>query len=106
MKKKLSARIIYISALIINFYLLPCLIRDAGGAMLFMLCVMPLLTLMCSLLYGVKYGYSWLLPLFAAVLFIPSIFIFYNLSAWVYAAFHAALAAAGCGIGRLFYQKT
>jgi hypothetical protein len=40
-----------------------------------------------------------------AILFAPTIFIFYNTSAWVYIITYAIVALVGNGIGRIFYRK-
>lgn len=105
MKKKLIAFIPYIIVLAADFYLLPCLINDTGIAMLMMLCVMPLITFICSVIYGVRQGFDFLLPITAVILFIPTIFIYYNESAWVYVIIYGIVSIAGNGIGRLFYKK-
>ncbi len=105
MKKKLITLLPYLIALAIDFYLLPFLARSTGAAMLLMLCVMPFIALISAILYGVRHGFCLILPLAALVLFIPTLFIHYNLSAWVYAVAYAVIVLAGNGIGRLFYGK-
>ncbi len=102
MKKRLAPLTPYLAALAIDFYLLPFLARDTGTAMLLMLCVMPLIALVTGVLYGTRRGFGLLLPIAALVLFVPTIFIHYNASAWVYAPVYAALVLAGTGIGRIF----
>lgn len=105
MKKKLIAFILCIIILGIDFYLLPFLIKDTGTAMLLMLCVMPLVALASSVAYGIYRGFSITPAIAALVLFIPTIFIHYNSSAWIYAVVYALIALAGIGIGRVFYKK-
>lgn len=105
MKKKLLALIPYAIALVINFYALPFLIQDTGLGMLMMLLVIPLLTFICSVIYGVRQGFDFLLPVTATILFAPAIFIFYNVSAWIYIIAYAVISLAGNGIGRIFYKK-
>lgn len=105
MKKKLLALIPYAIALVLNFYVLPLLIKDTGMGMLMMLMVIPLITFICAVIYGVRQGFDFLLPIVATVLFVPTIFIFYNASAWVYIIAYAVIALAGNGIGRIFYKK-
>ena len=105
MKKKLLALMPYAIVLVVNFYVLPLLIRDTGLAMVIMLFVIPFLTFVCAAIYGVRQGFDFLLPIVAAVLFAPSIFIFYNASAWIYIIAYAVIALAGNGIGRIFYKK-
>ena len=89
----------------LEFYLLPLLMRDTGGAMLLMLLVMPLTAFLTAAVYGVFRGFSLLLPLGAGVLFLPSVFLVYNASAWVYGIVYAVVVLAGNGLGRAFYRK-
>lgn len=105
MKNRLTALAPYILALAVNFYLLPLLMRDTGTAMLLMLCVMPLAAFVTALACGMRRGFSPLLPAAAFVLFLPTIFIHYNSSAWVYAVAYAVIVLAGNGVGLIFYGK-
>lgn len=105
MKKKLLGALPYIAALAVNFYLLPRLISDTGTAMVLMLCAMPLLTFIISLLYGVRQGFSFLLPAAAMALFAPTVLLYYNETAWLYMPVYGVLSLAGNGVGRIFYRK-
>lgn len=105
MKKKLAALIPYALVLAAEFYLLPLLIRDTGTAILLMLCVMPLAALVCGVICGVRQGFGILLPLVAMVLFAPTIFIYYNVTAWVYIPVYGVVVLAGIGVGNFFYRK-
>lgn len=105
MKKKWIAFILCIIILAVDFYLLPCLINDTGMAMIMILCVMPLIAFICSLIYGVRQGFNILLPVAAVILFLPTVFIYYNESAWVYAVIYGIVSVAGNSMGRLFYKK-
>ena len=87
------------------FYLLPLLVRDTGGAMLLMLCVIPLTALSAGVISGVRLGFGLTLSLAALVLFAPSIPIFYNGSAWVYAPFYALLVLAGSALGGTLHGR-
>ena len=46
-----------------------------------------------------------LLPLAALLLFLPTVFLFYNFSACVYAPAYALIVLAGNGAGKLFHGK-
>ncbi|MBD5102583.1 MAG: hypothetical protein HDT27_07825 [Subdoligranulum sp.] len=105
MKKNIAAFAPYLIALGIDFYLLPLLAKDTGSAMLLMLCVMPLIALATGVLYAVRRGFGLLPSLAALILFVPTIFMFYNSSAWVYSVAYAVLVLAGTGIGTIFYHK-
>ena len=105
MKKKILALLPYVIVLAIIFYVLPLLIKDTGSGMFMLLLVIPLLTLICAVIYGVRQGFDFLLPVTATILFAPTIFIFYNRSAWVYIIAYAVIALVGNGIGRAFHKK-
>lgn len=105
MKKKRTSALPYLAVLAVNFYLLPFLAKDTGAAMVLMLCVMPLVTFVASIAYGARSGFLLLLPAAAAVLFIPTIWIHYNGTAWVYSVIYGLIALAGTGMGTLFYRK-
>lgn len=105
MKKKLLALLPYAITLAIAFYVLPLLIKDTGMGMFMLLLVIPLLTFICAVVYGVRHGFDFLLPIAAVILFAPTIFIFYNASAWVYIIAYPVITLVGNGIGRAFHKK-
>ncbi len=105
MKRKLTGLLPYIAVLGLDFYLLPLLMRDTGGAMFVMLCLMPLGAFITAVIYGARRGFSLLLPAAALALFVPAVFIYYNSSAWVYALAYAVIVLAGNGLGRVFFGK-
>lgn len=105
MKQRAAAFVPYGILLGIDFYLLPLLAKDTGTAMLLMLCVMPLAAFTAALIYGMRRGFSILLPIIAVLFFIPTLFLYYNLSAWGYAAVYAAVVLAGNSLGKLLYRK-
>ena len=91
----------YLGGIVATFYLLPLCMRDTGGAMLILLFAMPVLCLAISFAYGRKRGFHPLYPLAVCLCFLPSIWIFYNESALIYAAVHGALALLGSFLGGL-----
>lgn len=105
MKKKSLAQGLYVVLLLVDFYLLPLLIKDTGSGIFLLLIMMPSLVFLGAVIYGLRCGLHWFLSLAAAVLFLPSIFLFYNESAWIYSVIYGAVAAAGNGVGRIFYHK-
>ena len=106
MKKRLLRLVPYAIVLAVDFYLLPALIRDTGAAMLLMLCVMPLIAFVIGVVFGAVNGFDITLTVISIILFLPTIFIFYNYTAWVYVIAYGAIVLAGNGIGRLFHGKT
>lgn len=95
MKKSLP----YVLLLLLDFYLLPVWIRGTGSAVLMLLCIIPAVCFLCSVLYGFRRGISLYYPLLAAALFVPSLFIYYNISAWVYLVIYGILAFLGEALG-------
>lgn len=87
-----------------DFYVLPFLIRDTGSAIILLLVIMPVVCFCISAFYGMKYGFSLFLPLCAALLFVPSLFVFYNISAWVYAIVFGIVSVAGEFLGILGHR--
>ena len=92
---KFKKNIIFYILLIINFYVIPCFIKDTGSAMLVMLIILPFICLVTSIFYGIKNGFDLWYVLILAIIFIPSIFIFYNSSAWVYVILYSIIAIIG-----------
>jgi hypothetical protein len=93
--------------LVINavaFYLFPILIKDTGSAMVIMLIGIPVLCFGAAVVFGVKNSFKWYYPAAVALLFVPTIFIFYNSTAWVYIIAYGLIALAGNYIGKLFFK--
>ena len=105
MKQKLTALLPCALLLCADFYLLPLLIRDTGSAMLLLLAAMPLAAFLLAVHWGLRQGFCPLLSMAALALFLPSLPLFYNISAWVYGVFYALVVLAGTGVGRLFQGK-
>lgn len=81
--------------MLINFYLLPLFIADTGSAMVVLLVLIPAVCFAISVVYGLKNGFRLEYPAITAVLFIPSVFIYYNSSAWVYIVAYGVIALLG-----------
>lgn len=105
MKKTLSKIIPYITVLAADFYILPWLIRDTGAAMLLMLFVTPLISFVCAVVYGFRLGFDFIFPIMVMILFTPTIFIYYNSSAWPYIIAYGVISFVGIGIGRIFHKE-
>jgi hypothetical protein len=103
--KKLRDMIPYLAVIVLDFYLLPFLIRDTGSAMLMLLIVVPLICFVCSLVYGIKKSFNLAYTIVVAILFIPTILIFYNSTAWVYIFGYGAIALVGNAIGMVFSKR-
>lgn len=87
------------------FYLVPFIIKDTGSAIFVLLLIFPLASFIVGVVFGAKYGFNWGLPVVVAILFIPTIFIFYNASAWGYSPAYGIINLVGVGIGTFLYRK-
>lgn len=81
------------------FYLLPLLIQDTGSGMAILLAMIPAVCLVASVVFGRNHGFCWGYPPAVALLFLPTLFLFYNASAWVYVVGYAVVALLGNAIG-------
>jgi hypothetical protein len=103
--EKLKKSIIFYILLIIDFYAIPWLIKDTGSAMIVMLIIIPLICFVTSIFYGLKNGFDFGYVLIVALIFVPSIFIFYNSSAWIYVAVYTVVALLGNLIALLLGKR-
>lgn len=93
--EKLKKNMVFYLLLLIDFYIIPLVIKDTGSAMIVMLAIIPLICLIISVFYGIRNGFDYWYIWSVAIIFIPSIFIFYNPSAWVYAIGYGVIALIG-----------
>ncbi|MBX9165551.1 hypothetical protein HCG64_11010 [Coprobacillus sp. K06] len=91
--------------ILIAFYIVPMLIKDTGSGMFILLIVIPLITLITSLIYGLRNTVDFIYPLIVAILFIPTLFIYYNTSAWVYVIAYSMIALIGELLGKTLQRK-
>lgn len=99
---KIKKALPFYIAMLCNFYLLPLLIQNTGSAMIMLLIAIPVICFAISVVYGMKNGFHFEYAAIVAVLFIPSIFIFYNVSAWIYIAGYGMIALLGNLVSLLF----
>ena len=92
---KLKKNIVFYILLFIDFYVIPSFIKDTGSAMIVMLIIIPLICLLTSVFYGIRNGFDFWYILIVAIMFTPSIFMFYNSSAWVYVVGYTVIALLG-----------
>lgn len=98
---KLKGMLPFLAGMLVVFYLLPLLVRDTGSGMFVLLGLVPLCCFALALAYGLMRPFSPLYALFCALLFLPTLWIFFNESAWVYIPAYGAIALLGSGIGAL-----
>lgn len=97
--------LIYI-LLILNYYVIPPLfIIDTGSGMFILLIFVPLMVFFLSLLYSKIKGFKWYFSIVVSLLWIPSVYIFYNDSALVYCLIYCAVSFTGQLIGNFFKKQ-
>lgn len=47
----------YLLVIIIDFYILPLLIRDTGSAMIMLLIILPFICFVSSVFYGIRHSF-------------------------------------------------
>ncbi|WP_276885805.1 hypothetical protein [Anaerococcus lactolyticus] len=97
--EKLKQMLPYLLIMIGIFYVSPMLIIDTGSGMFILLVLVPLACLLTSLAYGFKNFFTLTFPILVMLIFIPSIFIFYNDSAIVYVFAYGAISLVGSFLG-------
>lgn len=101
--KQIGKKLIpYTIILIVVFYLIPIVTKvDTRVELIITLLIVlnPLACIGTGAIFGLKHGFKPYFLMLAALLFIPSIFIFYNSSALLYFILYMFLSAVGLGIG-------
>jgi hypothetical protein len=96
----------FLLVIISAFYLLPPLIGGTGAGMLILLIVIPVICFVCSLSFGIKHSFNIVYVILVALLFIPTIYIFYNNSACVYVLAYGVIALIGNIIGAAICKRS
>ena len=105
LKMKIKQLWSFLLIIIISFYLLPLMIKDTGSGMLVLLVALPVISFICSLIYGLKNGFQPLFSILLMALFIPSVFLIYNSSAMFYAPIYGVLSFIGMYMGYQISKK-
>lgn len=71
------------------------MIKDTGSGMLVLLVALAVISLICSLIYGLKNGFQPLFSILLMTLYIPSVFLIYNSSAMIYVPIYRVLSFIG-----------
>ena len=101
MKKYFKEIIILILQLLV-FYVLPIFMDTYNPFGMVLLII--LLTFILSIIIGIilKNKKKYLYPMIISLLFIPSVFIFYNESALIHSIWYLVVSYIGLGLGTLF----
>lgn len=102
---KIKKNWVYYFIIFITFYLIPILIQNTGSGMFILLIVIPLITLITSIIYGLRNVFDFIYPLIVAILFILTLFIYYNASAWTYLLVYSMIAVIGELLGKTLQKK-
>lgn len=92
----------------IVYYIVPmvAIVLNIFELLVFSMVVLfPIVTFVCALMSAKKYGFSWIYTITISVLFIPTVFIYYNLSALVYLLMYATASILGNMIGDFIKKK-
>ena len=95
--KKIQNQIPYLLFMVLAFYGFPLIDRESG--MLTLLILFPLVCLLSAFVYGVKYSFSLVYSILIMVVFIPTIFIFYNETASIYVGIYGVISIIGNLLG-------
>jgi len=85
----------YIAPLICTF--VPDFSFIFAIALLFI--IFPAMCFLCGVVYGVKNGFSLVLPVWIGLIFVPALLIYYNYTAWSYSAAFLVITLLGSAIG-------
>lgn len=101
MKEILRKYFVYIVIIVLSLYVLPLLIQDTGSAMAVLLTYIPIIVFVTSFIFGIKNHFPYVLPAIVAVLFVPTIFIYYNFTAIGYILGYYLISLVGVALGQL-----
>lgn len=93
----------YLAVVAAVFWLVPLALLPAGAEAAMwllagtLLLLNPIVCFTASYLYGLRCGFGWLLPLLDGAVFLPTIFVFYNYTAFAYVISYIAAAFLGAG---------
>ena len=87
----------YLLIIALTFYGLPLIDRESKMLMLWIL--FPLVCFLSAIVYGIKYLFSLVYSILVMVLFIPTIFIFYNETASFYIGVYGVISLVGNLLG-------
>lgn len=109
MKPLVKRLITPLLTLAVLFYLMPIVghLDQRFGFLLILLltAINPLAVFYACLVDGKRQGFKWVLPVLSVVLFLPTVFIFYNASALGYTIFYVIAGFAGEFFGHLIHKK-
>ena len=103
--KKIREMSVYLIVITLAFYVLPAFINDTGTGIFFLIILTPIICFVTSIIYGIRHSFNLIFLLLIMILFIPTIFIFYNESAAVYVLIYGIIAIIGNLLGSLIKKN-
>lgn len=100
MKAYIKKYYVYILVMLVFYVAAPLLCRDTGSAMFTLLCLLPVVLFILSLVYAKMNGFKWYLSIIIGLLWLPAI-IYLNESASIYALIYGVISFVGQGVGFL-----
>ena len=104
--KKIREMSVYLIVITLAFYVLPAFINDTGTSIFFLIILTPIICFVTSIIYGIRHSFNLIFLLIIMILFIPTIFIFYNESAAVYVLIYGIIATIGNLLGSLIKKMS
>ena len=104
--KKIREMSVYLIVIILAFYVLPAFINDTGTGIFFLIILTPIICFVTSIIYGIRHSFNLIFLLIIMILFIPTIFIFYNESAAIYVLIYGIIAVIGNLLGSLIKKMS
>lgn len=105
MRRRDKFVLLILSLGVVIFYLFPLLFTFGVLTMALLVFINPIYSFIFSLLYTIRFGLRLWFPASIGVLFIPSIFIFYDASMLIYALAYAGIAFLGSCLGYPIYKR-
>lgn len=104
--KTLLKEIIIILIQLFMFYIFPCFAgpTDIMGTILLIILTTFILSIIIGVISNKKIKYLY--PIIIAVIFIPSVYIYYNESALIHSTWYLIISSIGLIIGDIIYKLT
>ena len=94
--------LLYFIPIFIAFYILPLFIYNTGMAIINVICIIPLICFITTIIYAFNKVSSIMFPIISIILYIPTIFIYYgyNSGAGIYIVIYGVIIFLGYIIGK------
>lgn len=103
MKRKLIVHVVFYLGLFVLLPLFGISVNSVEFALTFPLTILnPIACFVASILLGLRTGICWLYPLLPMGMFLPTFFLVYETSAWIFFPIYGGAALLGMAISALF----